>query len=101
MDLVRLEVQQVGLALETDLPGARPQQAKQRLDDRGLARAVGTENDTQLARLDRQRYPVDSRYRSVRHRQIRDPEQLAHSSDPRYASMTSGSARISAAVPSA
>src|SRR5262245_4746491 len=101
MDLVRLQAQQVDPALETDLPGARPQQAEQRLDDGGLARAVGTENDTQLARLDRQRYPIDGRYRSVRHGQIRDLEQVAHSSDPRYASMTLGLARISAEVPSA
>src|SRR6185295_3941956 len=101
MDLVGLETQQVDLTLEPDLPGARPQQAEQRLDAGGLARTVGTENDAQLARLDRQRYAVDSGYRPVRHRQIRDPEQLAHSSDPRYASMTLGSARISAEVPSA
>src|SRR5262245_6030332 len=101
MDLVRLQAQQVDPAIETDLPGARPQQAEQRFDDRGLARAVGTENNTQLPRLDRQRYPIDSGYRPVRHGQIRHLEQLAHSSDPRYASMTLGSARISAEVPSA
>ena len=83
VDLVRLQAQEVDLAIEADLAGARAQQAEQRLDDGRLAGAVGAQDDAQLARQDLQRDAVDGRHRAVRHRQTLDLQQRRHSSDPR------------------
>src|ERR1051326_1971082 len=76
-------------------------QAQDRFDDRGLTRTVCAEDDPYLAGEDLETSAGDGRHRAIGYVQIGDGEQRRHGCDPRYASMTRGSARISAGLPSA
>ena len=69
VDLVRLQAQEVDLAIEAHLAGARTQEAEQRLDDGGLARATGAQDiRAAFARQNLQRDAVvTARHRAVRH----------------------------------
>ena len=83
VNLVRLQAQEVDLAIEPHLAGARAQEAEQRLDNGGLARAIGAQDDAQLARHNLQRNAVDCRHCAVRYPQTLDLQERRHSSDPR------------------
>src|SRR3989454_845453 len=84
-----------GLALEGDGAGARAQQARDAVHQRGLAAAVGAEEGDHLAALDGQARPPERLVVAEQDVEARDLEHHGRHAWPRYASMTRGLRTIS------
>src|SRR5439155_20070148 len=76
-------------------------EAEDRLDRAALPGAVGAKDGADLAGGHLEGDALDGGHGAVADLEILHPEQVAHASAPRYASMTSAFFRTSAGVPSA